>query len=74
MCVIDNIRICFPFLFPGQQTQDFLFSSKKVSCLPASVLTFSDSSFFNNRCFLPFLSCVWKIKMETLLICQLYSP
>ena len=74
MSVVDIIKVCLPFCFLGQQTQDLLFSSKKVSCLPASVLTFSDSSFFNNPCFLPFLSHVWKIKMETPLICQLYSP
>ena len=69
-----SLKSVFLFCFPGQQTQHLLFSSKKVSCLPASVLTFSDSCFFNNACFLPFLSHVWKIKMETPLICELYSP
>ena len=72
MSVVDIIKVCLPFCFLGQQTQDLLFSSKKVSCLPASVLTFSDSSFFSKLCLLPLL--VWKIKMETPLICQLYSP
>ena len=67
MINIDVIvsMVCFRFLLLRRATPGFTVFLKETHLSPSYPLTSSDPTFFNNLCFLPPLSCVWKVKMET---------